>query len=270
VPEFALQTIPGVEIARVGTWNTSTGTWVCTPADIQDAVRAAADPTFRTPVIKLGHTDPRFDGEPAFGVIKNIRASDDGQALLGDLTGVPAWLAEMMPTSYPSRSIEATMDVVTPQGARYGMVVNGLALLGVTLPAIQSLAQLRERLGVTEDVMAAALPEGVTAGASVFASVPAGEGAGVLGDGEGPQRLLLRARGVHRPRHPRRRPGPAVVSDVGRERRQPHVRRPAGSDGGVRARGEHSGSRCSPHRPHAANLRAGTGSRSGLCNRADH
>jgi hypothetical protein len=180
VPEFALQTIPGVEIARVGTWNTSTGTWVCTPADIQDAVRAAADPTFRTPVIKLGHTDPRFDGEPAFGVIKNIRASDDGQALLGDLTGVPAWLAEMMPTSYPSRSIEATMDVVTPQGARYGMVVNGLALLGVSLPAIQSLAQLRERLGVTEDVMAAALPEGVTAGASVFASVPAGEGAGVI------------------------------------------------------------------------------------------
>jgi hypothetical protein len=151
VPEFALQTIPGVEIARVGTWNTSTGTWVCTPADIQDAVRAAADPTFRTPVIKLGHTDPRFDGEPAFGVIKNIRASDDGQALLGDLTGVPAWLAEMMPTSYPSRSIEATMDVVTPQGARYGWVVNGLAL-----------------------------PEGVTAGASVFASVPAGEGAGVI------------------------------------------------------------------------------------------
>lgn len=180
MPEFALQTIPGVEIARVGTWQTSTGTWVCTPADIQDAVRAAADPTFRTPVIKLGHTDPRFDGEPAFGVIKNIRASEDGQVLLGDLTGVPAWLAEMMPTSYPSRSIEATMDVTTPQGARYGMVVNGLALLGVALPAIQSLGQLRERLGVTEDVMAAALPEGVTASRAVFASVPAGEGAGVI------------------------------------------------------------------------------------------
>lgn len=180
MPEFALQTIPNVEIARVGTWQTSTGTWVCTPADIQDAVRAAADPTFRTPVIKLGHTDPRFDGEPAFGVIKNLRASDDGQVLLGDLTGVPAWLAERMPTSYPTRSIEATMDVTTPQGVRYGMVVSAVALLGVTLPAIQSLAQLRERLGVGEDVMAAALPEGVTAARAVFASVPAGEGAGVI------------------------------------------------------------------------------------------
>jgi hypothetical protein len=89
----ALTTIKGVAIARVGEWDTSTGHWVCTPEQLADAVRASRDPAFRTPVIKLGHTDPRFDGQPAVGRLENLRVDASGDVLLADLVGVPApWL----------------------------------------------------------------------------------------------------------------------------------------------------------------------------------
>jgi hypothetical protein len=146
-----LTTVPAVEIARVGTWHTSTGDWDCTPSQIEDAVRAQHDPSFAPPIVKLGHTDPRFngDGEPALGTIRNLRASEDGQALIGDLTDVPEWLAEVMAGAYPRRSVEAELAVITPDGQAYAMVTTGLALLGVTAPAVGSLADVPRLLGVT-------------------------------------------------------------------------------------------------------------------------
>jgi len=147
----ALVTVPGVEIARVGEWDASTGTWICTREDLADAVRAGSDPAFRDGVLKLGHTDPRFnegrqdpdrDGTPAVGRITRLRLDDTGEVLLADLVGVPAWLAEVLPSAYPSRSIEASLGVVTGDGRTYRMVVTGLALLGVSPPAIESLADI--------------------------------------------------------------------------------------------------------------------------------
>lgn len=155
------RTIPGVEIARVGTWHTRGMDWTVTTADLEDAVRASTDPDFAPAVVHAGHRDPRFrgaefDGEPALGVLANYRVSDDGQALLADLTGVPAVLADILETSYPRRSIEASLDVISNSGKSYRMVTTGLALLGVTLPAIESLADLPALYGVAPAAQVAA------------------------------------------------------------------------------------------------------------------
>lgn len=167
----ALMRISGVELARVGTWNAATGPWTCTAADLADAVRAQSDPSFRTAILKIGHDDPRFDsedGEPAVGRVENLRLSEDGQVLLGDLVGVPAWLAEMIPSAYPSRSIEAALGVTTESGQTYGMVLTGLALLGITPPAIQNLDDLRRLYEVSGDL------DAYVAAKTIAASVPTG------------------------------------------------------------------------------------------------
>ncbi len=142
----ALSTIRGVELARTGTWHASTGVWTCTREQLEDAVRAQEDPAFRTGVLKVGHTDPRFngdnlDGEPAVGRVTNLRLSDDGQALIGDYEQVPTWLAEILTSAYPSRSVEMLLNV-TVGSTTYAAVLTGVALLGVTAPAIESLADV--------------------------------------------------------------------------------------------------------------------------------
>jgi hypothetical protein len=143
-----LETIEAVPIARVGVWETTTGRWVCTREQLDDAVRASKDPAFRRGVIKLGHLDPRFapkpghDGTPAVGRLDNLRVDASGDVLLADLVGVPAWLKKVLNSAYPSRSVEASMGVVTDAGQTYGLVVTGLALLGETPPAIESLADV--------------------------------------------------------------------------------------------------------------------------------
>lgn len=181
-----LETIPGVPIARVGEWKTSTGRWVCTPEQLNDAVRAATDPAFRRPVIKIGHTDKRFnasagDGTPALGGLKNLRVDDSGEVLLADLVGVPARLARVLDSAYPSRSVEANLGVVTQDGNAYSMVVTGLALLGETPPAIESLGDVLNLFDPpTPDaqdadtwVAAASVAASITKDGTVLAPVPA-------------------------------------------------------------------------------------------------
>ncbi|WP_285600125.1 peptidoglycan-binding protein [Kineosporia sp. NBRC 101731] len=94
--------------------------------------------------MKQGHTDPRYDGEPALGRVSNLRLNAAGDVLLGDLT-YPEDLDGDIHIRYPSRSVEADLGVETADGDRFGMVVSGLALLGETKPAIQSLAELGPR-----------------------------------------------------------------------------------------------------------------------------
>jgi hypothetical protein len=167
----ALVTIEAVPIAKVGTWRASTGEVELTTAHFEDAVRAQHDPVFRWGVIKLGHDDPRFngpdgDGEPAVGQVVNLRVTPDGQTLLADLVGVPAWLATIMASAYPSRSMEADLGVQTTSGATYSMVVTGLALLGVARPAIESLGDIAQLYQVPTDVGS------WTSAATVAASLP--------------------------------------------------------------------------------------------------
>lgn len=157
VPGPALVTVPNVEIALVGEdWPASTGAATFTLEDLESAVEAQADPAIRTPVLKLGHVDPRFDGEPCFGKIVNLRVDYDRQALVGDITGVPAWLGEpneqgqsVLNSAFPDRSLEGYFHYqVTPQGKTHKFALTALALLGVTTPAIQSLADIGAAFGV--------------------------------------------------------------------------------------------------------------------------
>ncbi|MDV8024000.1 hypothetical protein [Rhodococcus sp. IEGM 1330] len=142
------KTIPGVELVKVGRWEISTGTWNVTPRLLRAARDAHASAAVPRPIVKLGHVDDRFDGEPALGQVANIRLADGGRTLVGDLVGVPAWLSDVAASAYPRRSVEAVHDVEMPDGTKYPLVLTAVALLGVTRPGISTLADIGELFGV--------------------------------------------------------------------------------------------------------------------------
>src|SRR5262249_21934435 len=139
----ALVTRPDVELMQPGTWQLSTGTATFTPDDLRAAVTALDCPAIRNPVIKLGHIDQRFDGEPAVGWIGNM-AVDSAGTLRGDYTGMPAWLDDVLPSAYPDRSIEGSYDFRCQLGHIHPFVVTAVALLGVTAPGIGTLESLQD------------------------------------------------------------------------------------------------------------------------------
>jgi hypothetical protein len=61
---------------------------------------------------------------------------------VADLVGVPKWLAEVLPTAYPNRSVEAWFDVSTSTGKQHRMIITSVALLGENLPGVQTLDDL--------------------------------------------------------------------------------------------------------------------------------
>lgn len=137
-----------IELARPGKWRLASGELDVTPRMLDDAARFANREGARPGYLKIGHTDTRFmaaDGEPALGWLHNIRLEEDdeGHVLKGDLHDVPDWLAEAMPRHWPDRSIEGYADY-EHDGERYGLVVDGLALLGVTPPGMSSIRSLRD------------------------------------------------------------------------------------------------------------------------------
>jgi hypothetical protein len=146
-----LATIRQVEIAKVGDWPASTGIWHCTADDIANAVAALDCPAVRRPILKLGHTDPRFDGEPAVGYVANLAAADEGSTLIGDWTGMPAWLAApnddgetVAASAYPDRSVEGCYDYQCTLGHTHPFVIFAVALLGVERPAVGTLSSLQD------------------------------------------------------------------------------------------------------------------------------
>nr|KZL96950.1 hypothetical protein AXX05_15830 [Tsukamurella tyrosinosolvens] len=153
----ALSNVPGVELARTGQWSASTGVSTITRDDLTAAVAAMDCPAVRDPIIKLGHTDPRFDGEPAFGRITNLSVRN-ACSLVGDLTGMPGWLGPILASAYPSRSIEGEWNHRCAVGHVHSFVITGLALLGITEPAIGSLAPLDDIAAMWADDYQPALP----------------------------------------------------------------------------------------------------------------
>ncbi|MGX9295156.1 hypothetical protein [Tsukamurella paurometabola] len=137
-------TIRGVEIGRAGTFEASTGRTTLTSDDFAEAVRAFKAGVHPKPVLKVGHYDPRFDGSPSIGWVDNLRVAEGGQVLIGDLAGVPQWVADSAPSHFPNRSLEATFDYEDADGTVWPFVLTGLALLGATAPAIGNLAELRD------------------------------------------------------------------------------------------------------------------------------
>ena len=112
--------------------------------DLASAIEAVDDPHIQAPRLKLGHVDEaQEDSLPAFGIVENMRLENEGHTLVADFAGVPEWLAEVIPTAWPSRSVEAANDVKTQSG-EYSMVISRVALLGVQMPGVTSLDDMEK------------------------------------------------------------------------------------------------------------------------------
>lgn len=175
----------GIELARPGTWHLASGPLHVTPQMLADAAKYAARTGARPSPVKLGHSDPRFtgDGEPALGWLANLRVQGEGDAavLLGDITGMPEWLAAAAPAHWPDRSVEGWQDYEV-DGETYSFVIDGLALLGVTPPGmstIRSLRDLPQALGVAASARIVARMGAPDSPASEAEVPPNTEGAGM-------------------------------------------------------------------------------------------
>lgn len=145
VPAAApLATLANVELMQTGQWDISTGTVTFTQDDLAAAVSALDCPAIRKPVLKLGHTDPRFDGEPACGWVANMSTTDSGNTLVGDYVGMPGWLGEILPSAYPDRSIEGAWNFKCQIGHIHPFVITAVAFLGVTPPGVGTLESLQD------------------------------------------------------------------------------------------------------------------------------
>jgi len=139
----ALKGIPDVELVAVGSWDASTGPVTITNDDVNQAIAALECPGVHHPVLKLGHDEPdpdgqkiRWDGTPAVGWVSNMRLSDNGAKILGDYTGMPAWLADVAASAYPQRSVEIRRDLKCQIGHTHPFVITAVSLLGVYPPAV--------------------------------------------------------------------------------------------------------------------------------------
>jgi len=147
-------TIKNVQIVATGIeYPLSTGPHTFTEDELVAAVEAYhTDPAIKAPRLKLGHTSEfnasaTGDGEPAFGTVENLRLSDNQQEIIGDYTAVPEWLALVMPTAYPSRSVDALGGVVTVTGKQHDMVITAVCALGVYWPGCSVLEDLPKWFG---------------------------------------------------------------------------------------------------------------------------
>lgn len=139
-----LRTIRGVELMKVGTWQTVSHPegWTVTAEYLRSVVGAHKARVLPPPRLKLGHTDPRFDGSPALGRVDNLRLADGGSTLVGDFVDVPAAIAALLPHAYPQRSVECWHDIQGSDGRVWPLVLTAVALLGDTMPGIKTLADL--------------------------------------------------------------------------------------------------------------------------------
>lgn len=145
-----LATVPRVELASVGWWDISNATdWHPSADDLAAAVAALDCPAVRRPVLKFGHTGTSGEGDPTIGLVDGLAVTEDGQTLIGDFVGVPAWLADadaqgrsVIASAYPDRSGEFQHDYVCQLGHLHPFVVHAVALLGVVRPGIGTLQSL--------------------------------------------------------------------------------------------------------------------------------
>jgi hypothetical protein len=166
----------GVELARPGTWQLSTGRREFTAAMLRDAADFHASTGGQKIPLGFGHMDARFDGDPAFGWLTNVRYAEDAQGpvLLGDLVELDDWVHAAAPSRWPHRSIEGVTGI-SYGGRDYGLVLTRLALLGATppgMPALKSLSDLRQLVAAAAassggEWIAASIPETTPQGAQV-------------------------------------------------------------------------------------------------------
>jgi len=142
-----LVNVEDVEIVQTGIeYPLSTGPATFTTDDLADAVASQSDPAIKAPRLRLGHSglnDPEWDGEPAIGTLGNLRLEQSGHTIVGDYVGIPEWLAEVLPSAYPARSIDGAIGVETNTGHNWRLVITDLALLGVQWPGVSTLDDIK-------------------------------------------------------------------------------------------------------------------------------
>lgn len=159
IAEFVtLQDIPVCETGIA--YPASTGPFTLTSSMIAEAVLSQEDPHIVPPRVKIAHSDNPINGDlqelfdavndgrdasqPSLGTIQNLRASDDGQTMIGDFYGLPAWLAAILETAYPARSIEGGFWKNDANGKEYAFMLEAVSLLGVVGPGCTSLEDLQQ------------------------------------------------------------------------------------------------------------------------------
>lgn len=152
-------TLERVPVLMTGTWNASTGQEPITDEDLASITEAYAAGVLDPAVIKIGHSDPRFntyleDGEPAYGQVTNPTI-DDG-VLYVDYKHMPATLAESLESAYPRCSVELARNVELrdPDGNithQFPVALTAVALLGATAPAVKGLSTKKETAALAAD-----------------------------------------------------------------------------------------------------------------------
>lgn len=148
VKAAALVTIPNVPIVSTGTYHLASGITTFTEEHLRAAIAAQDDPAVTAPRLKIGHMSDFGDGEPCFGKVLNMYLGDNDQTIYGDYVGVPVWLAELMPTAYPARSIEGAFDAqVAEDKPPHALLITAVSLLGVVAPGVSTLEDLPDLYG---------------------------------------------------------------------------------------------------------------------------
>jgi len=139
--------IEDVEVCQTGIeYPLSSGPRTFTTEDLADAVAAQDDSAVKVPRTKLGHQANlglMEDGQPAIGTVTDMRLEQGGHLVMGTLKGVPEWLAKVLPSAYPARSIEGAVGVETVTGHNWRLVITDLALLGVVWPGVTTLEDIQ-------------------------------------------------------------------------------------------------------------------------------
>jgi hypothetical protein len=92
--------------------------------------------------LKFGHNDeqPLTDGQPALGWVSKVWV--EGEKLFAQFTDIPEIVYNAIEKKqYKNVSIEALFDV-EHKGVQYGTVLTAVALLGVDMPAVNTLKDL--------------------------------------------------------------------------------------------------------------------------------
>lgn len=159
--QHTTETLKGVEIFDVGTWNGTKNT----DEDLDDLVESyRAIGQLVKPMVKLGHADDQKllqeDGYPAAGWVTNLYRQ--GTKLVADLAGVPSVIAKLVNAgAYRRVSSEIYHNLKEEAtGKTFRRVLGAIAFLGGEMPAVTTLRDI-VALGYSSQATPAA---GITAG----------------------------------------------------------------------------------------------------------
>lgn len=139
--------VTDVEVCQTGIeYHLASGPRTFTTSDLKSAVDSQGDAAVKTPRLKLGHVANiglMADGQPAIGTVTDMKLEQGGHLITGTYKGIPKWLANILPSAYPARSIEGAVGVKTATQNTWDLVITDLALLGVIWPGVTTLEDIQ-------------------------------------------------------------------------------------------------------------------------------